>query len=99
MNNDNERQLAARVSPEMQRAFADFATYHGRSISEELRVAIDVHIACATLAYLGRPEALEELGSPEQVKEATKRVKADMERLSSDAYRPRPITAPAISLN
>lgn len=79
-------QVAFRAPQELAARVEQLANYHGRSPSAELRLALAVHNARATLRFLDTTE-----GKTGSDREQTRgKVEADLRRLEAEAYQPRP---------
>jgi predicted transcriptional regulator len=87
-NGDKLINVGFRMSPEIDQRLNELSTYHGRSKSEEVRLAIAVHDARSTLSYLKTPEGRAELG--DGVRDAIRTVERDLRDLERATYRPRP---------
>src|SRR4051812_30608114 len=81
---NKEVQVSFRVTPELDHRIGDLAKYHGRNRSDEMRLALFVHNARATLAYLNSPDGELELG--ERLHEARQQVERDLEELEAEVY-------------
>jgi|GEM_PF-4011416 len=81
--------ISTRVTPEIDQRFDQLAEFHGRSKSEEVRWAMIVFDAMATLDYLHGPEAKAEL-SPAELRKARKQVEADLHEFTAQALRKAP---------
>lgn len=83
---DRTTQVIYRDSPEGLAILRDTAAHFGRSVAEEIRLAVAVHCTEATLAALDSREAAEDLG--DRLPEFRAQVEADLEALRRTAYRP-----------
>lgn len=70
----------------------DLAEYHGRSISDEARRALEIHHVEAMLAYLQTPEGKAEMG--DRLPDARRQVKSDLAELIKETYRRPPMPEP-----
>lgn len=60
---ESDSMLTARIPASLHNRFRELATYHGRSVSEELKWAMVMFDAQATLAELQHPEAIAAMGA------------------------------------
>lgn len=85
--------LTVRITPSVEARFKNLAAFHGRNLSEEVRVALAFFDASATLAYLRTPEGEAETGAGHA--EAVEELEADLIELSRRAFaRPRLAAGP-----
>ena len=73
-----------RMPAALERVIAEAATMHGRSFSDEIRRALEVHAARSVLGVMPDPEIQERLGSGAD--EYAKKLKADIRALEGEAY-------------
>jgi hypothetical protein len=89
MPDKHDIQLSVRVPRRTALRVADLAAHHGRTKSEEFRLALELHDARATLAYLKTSQVSEDLGADVAQREQD-RVEAALQRLEDTTYGPRP---------
>jgi hypothetical protein len=82
-NRRADHHVTARLPSRTRRAIEQLATAHGRSLSAELRAAIGVHAARATLAYLDTPQGTAGISSGEL---SRLRVQVEKELRTAEKY-------------
>ena len=83
----SESFLGVRIPTAVHDRFRELAEYHGRSVSEEVKWAMVMFDAQATLAELQHPEALAEMG-PEAHAAAVADVSSDLRNFTVAALAP-----------
>lgn len=75
--------ITVRVHPDVEARVSELATYHGRGVAEEVRVALAYFDHASTLAYLQTAEAAAELGDAlTAAQEETKRALRECGRIA-----------------
>jgi hypothetical protein len=81
-------QVTFRAPQSMAARLGELARYHGRNFSEEVRLALAVHDARATLRYLGTEDGAAEVG--DDLERVRDEVEADLRDLEAATYKRRP---------
>lgn len=89
MSDNHDVQLSVRVPRQAAARLSDLATHHGRTRSEEIRAALEIHDARATLAYLKTGHAADALGADVARREQA-RARALLRRIEASCFGPRP---------
>ncbi|MGH3030099.1 MAG: hypothetical protein ACRDNE_04930 [Gaiellaceae bacterium] len=83
---EKPQQTPFRAPPALMRLLRECAARHGRSVAEELRLAVELHVTRALVEQLPKPEVQKELGG--EAARIEEDMRAKLARLLETTYRP-----------
>ena len=89
MGDTNDVQLSVRMPRRTADRITDLAAHHGRTRSEELRIALALHDAQSSLAHLNLMERSGAIPADVASRKRT-RIQKGLRRLREEAFGPRP---------